>query len=117
MLDALDRRGIRATVFVVGWVAERHPDLIRAVEPLSFPWAAYDPFLFCVHHLDAYPPGNDALGPAADHGGPVPGVEECVEMHYGTCESYDEGHWCGAFAGVWVVDEHKVGVCVPAVPA
>jgi peptidoglycan/xylan/chitin deacetylase (PgdA/CDA1 family) len=31
MLDMLDRRGIRATVFVVGWVAERHPDLIHAV--------------------------------------------------------------------------------------
>ena len=31
MLDVLDRRGIRATVFAVGWVAERHPELIRTV--------------------------------------------------------------------------------------
>ena len=31
MLDLLDRRGIRATFFVVGWVAERHPELISAV--------------------------------------------------------------------------------------
>jgi redox-sensitive bicupin YhaK (pirin superfamily) len=29
------------------------------------PWPAIDPFLFCVHHADAYPKGNDAMGPAA----------------------------------------------------
>jgi redox-sensitive bicupin YhaK (pirin superfamily) len=28
-------------------------------------WPTIDPFLFCVHHDDAYPKGNDALGPAA----------------------------------------------------
>jgi len=33
--------------------------------PLGFPWATMDPFLFCVHHDDNYPPGNDDLGPAA----------------------------------------------------
>lgn len=35
------------------------------VEPLSFPWKTRDPFLFCAHHHDAYPAGNDRLGPAA----------------------------------------------------
>jgi len=29
------------------------------------PWRTFDPFLFCVHHLDGYPAGNDAMGPAA----------------------------------------------------
>ncbi|HTR50735.1 MAG TPA: pirin-like C-terminal cupin domain-containing protein [Kofleriaceae bacterium] len=33
------------------------------------PWPAIDPFLFCVHHLDAYPEGNDRLGPAASLAG------------------------------------------------
>ena len=33
--------------------------------PLGFPWVTADPFLFCVHHDDKYPRGNDALGPAA----------------------------------------------------
>jgi redox-sensitive bicupin YhaK (pirin superfamily) len=28
-------------------------------------WATIDPFLFCVHHLDAYPQGNEQLGPDA----------------------------------------------------
>jgi hypothetical protein len=38
--------------------------LIR-VQSLGFPWPTLDPFLFCVHHNDAYPPGNDSLGPDA----------------------------------------------------
>lgn len=38
---------------------------IISIAPLGFPWATQDPFLFCVHHLDEYPEGNDDLGPAA----------------------------------------------------
>jgi len=30
----------------------------------SMPWPTADPFLFCVHHLDNYPQGNSAMGPA-----------------------------------------------------
>ena len=33
------------------------------VQPLGFPWPTLDPFLFCVHHNDAYPKGNAKLGP------------------------------------------------------
>lgn len=36
---------------------------------LGFPWPAVDPFLFCVHHDDAYPAGNEKLGPAASLAG------------------------------------------------
>ena len=32
--------------------------------PLGFPWDTPDPFLFCVHHLDKFPNGNEHLGPA-----------------------------------------------------
>jgi redox-sensitive bicupin YhaK (pirin superfamily) len=32
---------------------------------LGFPWTTFDPFLFCVHHDDAYPRGNEAMGPEA----------------------------------------------------
>lgn len=38
--------------------------LILSVHPLGFQWTTIDPFLFCVHHRDAYPRGNGALGPA-----------------------------------------------------
>ena len=37
--------------------------------PLGFQWQTVDPYLFCVHHLDRYPPGNDRLGPAASLAG------------------------------------------------
>ncbi len=38
---------------------------ILQVKPLSFPWETSDPFLFCVHHADFYPKGNDEMGPDA----------------------------------------------------
>jgi redox-sensitive bicupin YhaK (pirin superfamily) len=38
---------------------------ILEAQPLGFPWATQDPFLFCVFHDDAYPRGNAELGPAA----------------------------------------------------
>jgi len=40
------------------------PAIVR-VQPLGFPWETIDPFLFCVHHDDAYPKGNARLGPDA----------------------------------------------------
>jgi hypothetical protein len=33
------------------------------------PWQTFDPFLFCVYHQDAFPAGNDKLGPAASLSG------------------------------------------------
>jgi quercetin 2,3-dioxygenase len=40
---------------------------IRALK--SFPWETADPFLFCVHHLDNYPQGNEKMGPVASLAG------------------------------------------------
>jgi redox-sensitive bicupin YhaK (pirin superfamily) len=45
--------------------AENEPALIEAFALGAPPWKTFDPFLFCVHHVDAYPTGNPALGPAA----------------------------------------------------
>ncbi len=36
---------------------------IVQIQPLGFPWETLDPFLFCVHHDDAYPRGNAQFGP------------------------------------------------------
>jgi redox-sensitive bicupin YhaK (pirin superfamily) len=44
-------------------------DLVLAVGPLGFPWPTVDPFLFCVHHDDAYPEGNEKMGPKASLAG------------------------------------------------
>ncbi len=35
--------------------------------PLGFPWVTADPFLFCVHHDDTYPAGDERMAPAAKH--------------------------------------------------
>ena len=45
------------------------PNPVLAVKPLAFVWETADPFLFCVHHDDAYPAGNEQMGPAASLAG------------------------------------------------
>jgi len=40
-------------------------DTVLTTMPLGFQWPTLDPFLFCVHHDDAYPKGNGRFGPAA----------------------------------------------------
>ncbi len=42
---------------------------VLAVRPLGLPWLTADPFLFCMHHIDAYPAGNESMGPAASLAG------------------------------------------------
>ena len=37
--------------------------VLETIELGAPPWPTIDPFLFCVHHHDAYPAGNDRLGP------------------------------------------------------
>jgi quercetin 2,3-dioxygenase len=45
------------------------PDAVLSTQPLGFPWKTPDPFLFCVHHDDRYPAGNERMGPAASLAG------------------------------------------------
>ena len=60
---------------------------VLQVLPLGFPWVTADPFLFCVHHDDAYPKGNDALGPAVSLAGRNLGqdfaVKDGFRMYHG----------------------------------
>lgn len=36
---------------------------IKRIKAMGFQWETMDPFLFCVHHEDQYPNGNENLGP------------------------------------------------------
>jgi quercetin 2,3-dioxygenase len=40
-------------------------DLVLQTVPLGLHWPTVDPFLFCAHHNDSYPSGNEQLGPNA----------------------------------------------------
>ncbi|MEP7245921.1 MAG: pirin family protein [Gammaproteobacteria bacterium] len=42
---------------------------VKRIRPLGFPWETADPFLFCVYHQDAYPAGDESMGPAASLAG------------------------------------------------
>jgi redox-sensitive bicupin YhaK (pirin superfamily) len=61
---------------------------ILRVKRLGFPWETVDPFLFCVHHDDKYPAGNDQLGPAASLEGRHLGMDfegrDGWRMYHGT---------------------------------
>ena len=56
-------------------VETEEPEVFAQIEQLvalpsgTTPWPTRDPFLFCVHHFDAYPKGNDKFGPAASLAG------------------------------------------------
>jgi len=36
---------------------------IISIKPLGFMWPVSNPFLFCVHHFDEYPVGNEDMAP------------------------------------------------------
>lgn len=42
---------------------------IIQIKPLGFPWKTLDPFIFCVHHRDEFPIGNQTMGPAVSLAG------------------------------------------------
>jgi redox-sensitive bicupin YhaK (pirin superfamily) len=42
---------------------------ITNIQPLGFTWEVVNPFLFCAHHRDHYPAGNDQFGPVASLAG------------------------------------------------
>lgn len=37
--------------------------IIKNIKPIGFQWETQDPFLFCAHHTDYYPKGQENLGP------------------------------------------------------
>ncbi len=62
-------------------------DPVLSVRPLGFPWETADPFLFCVHHDDAYPKGTEGMAPAVSLAGRNLGqdfvVKDGFRMYHG----------------------------------
>jgi quercetin 2,3-dioxygenase len=44
--------------------SDEDKEAVLAIAPLQAQWQTRDPFLFCVHHDDSYPAGNERFGPA-----------------------------------------------------
>ena len=82
-------------------------DAILKVQPLGFPWPTIDPFLFCVHHDDAYPRGNAQMGPEASLAGRDIGQDfsrkEGWSMYHGSTVPGFPGHPHRGFETVTIV--------------
>ena len=71
------------------------------------PWPTLDPFLFAVHHDDAYPPGNEQLGPDASLAGREIGMDfagkDGWRMYHGDVVPGFPGHPHRGFETVTIV--------------
>ncbi|MGB0850943.1 MAG: pirin family protein, partial [Bacteroidia bacterium] len=67
VVSALGASVLGKTSSVLGsTLNEESVSAIIKTRPLGFQWETQDPFLFCVHHEDAYPKGNADQGPSKD---------------------------------------------------
>lgn len=80
---------------------------ILKTKPLGFVWETADPFLFCVHHEDKFPKGNDQLGPAASLEGRQIGQDFIIKdgwrMYHGDKVPGFPGHPHRGFETITVV--------------
>lgn len=74
---------------------------------LGFQWQTADPFLFCVHHMDHYPAGNEKLGPKASLGGRALGQDfsgkDGWSMYHGRTVPGFPGHPHRGFETITIV--------------
>jgi len=86
--------------------------IMREVKPLGFQWETADPFLFCVHHEDKFPKGNEQMGPASSLAGRHMGndfiVKDGFRMYHGKKVSGFPGHPHRGFETITVVREGLV---------
>ncbi len=82
-------------------------DPIIDIQPMGFQWETIDPFLFCVHHEDYFPKGNDQMGPAESLAGRSLGddfiIKNGYRMYHGKKVPGFPGHPHRGFETVTVV--------------
>jgi redox-sensitive bicupin YhaK (pirin superfamily) len=80
---------------------------VKTIRPLGFQWDTADPFLFCVHHEDAFPKGNEAMGPATSLSGRHMGddfiIKDGFRMYHGKVVPGFPGHPHRGFETITVV--------------
>ncbi|MBP6810655.1 MAG: pirin family protein, partial [Saprospiraceae bacterium] len=94
--------------------AEQKPDAdpILEVKPMGFAWDTLDPFLFCVHHEDKFPKGNEEMGPAVSLKGRSLGddfiIKDGWRMYHGKKVPGFPGHPHRGFETITVVRDGLV---------
>jgi len=82
---------------------------IKSIKPLGFQWETADPFLFCVHHEDKYPKGNEEMGPSTSLEGRHMGQDFIIKdgwrMYHGKRVPGFPGHPHRGFETITVVRE------------
>jgi redox-sensitive bicupin YhaK (pirin superfamily) len=81
---------------------------ILKIKPLGFQWETADPFLFCVHHEDKFPAGNEVMGPSANylkgrHMGDDFIIKDGFRMYHGKTVPGFPGHPHRGFETITVV--------------
>ncbi len=93
-------------------VIKKDKPIINRIQPLGFQWETQDPFLFCVHHEDAYPKGNEHQGPVSSLAGRNIGQDFLIKdgwrMYHGEKVPGFPGHPHRGFETITVVREGMV---------
>jgi redox-sensitive bicupin YhaK (pirin superfamily) len=81
---------------------------IKSIKPLGFQWEIQDPFLFCVHHEDFFPAGNEKMGPDKEyfkgrHMGDDFIIKDGFRMYHGKTVPGFPGHPHRGFETITVV--------------
>jgi len=80
---------------------------ILRIRPLGFQWETLDPFLFCVHHEDQFPQGNELMGPVTPLSGRHLGddfiIKDGFRMYHGKVVPGFPGHPHRGFETITVV--------------
>jgi quercetin 2,3-dioxygenase len=87
--------------------------IILDIKPMGFIWDTLDPFLFCVHHEDKFPKGNENMGPDASHfqGRSIGDdfiIKDGFRMYHGSTVPGFPGHPHRGFETITVVREGMV---------
>ena len=87
-------------------------DPVKSIKPLGFQWETADPFLFCVHHEDKFPKGNDVMGPVTSMQGRSLGddfiIKDGFRMYHGKVVPGFPGHPHRGFETITVVRQGMV---------
>ncbi len=85
---------------------------IKRIRPLGFQWETQDPFLFCVHHEDFFPKGNEKMGPVGSLDGRDLGqdflIKDGFRMYHGKTVPGFPGHPHRGFETITVVRKGMV---------